>query len=53
MQELMQTYKDNSQDIENFLVETIIYYPRKNKQHFLNLYSKRAKITQENERVIL
>jgi len=29
-----------------------LYYPRKIKQHFLNHYSKRAKITIENERVI-
>ncbi len=25
----------------------IVYYPKKNKQHFLNCYSKRAKITVE------
>jgi len=31
----------------------IVYYPRKTKQHFLNCYSKRAKITKEKERVIL
>jgi Na+/proline symporter len=30
-----------------------IYYPKKTKQHFLNHYSKRAKITYENERVLL
>ena len=30
----------------------ILYYPRKTKQHFLNRYSKRAKITIEKERII-
>ena len=29
-----------------------LYYPKKNKQHFLNRYFKIAKITIENERVI-
>jgi hypothetical protein len=29
-----------------------VYYPKKIKQHFLNRYSKRAKIIIENERVI-
>jgi len=27
--------------------ELFVYYPKKNKQHFLNCYSKRAKITVE------
>jgi len=33
-------------------VRKIVYYPKKIKQHFLNRYSKRAKIIIENERVI-
>jgi hypothetical protein len=29
----------------NYYYKEILYYPKKNKQHFLNCYSKRTKIT--------
>jgi len=41
-----------STDINKKKKNQSLYYPRKTKQHFLNRYSKRAKITIKNERII-